>query len=85
MESNSIEEPKSTDIFIRPGHPDFLDLPWNYPLIKWSKHSSRLELLPAELSRHTVLFVNYDGLLFGKRTERCGSYRNRLHKKFRRN
>ncbi|MEQ8220666.1 MAG: DUF4032 domain-containing protein [Candidatus Eremiobacterota bacterium] len=55
---------KETDIFIRQGHPDFLDLPWTLPLVEWEKHCSRLEKLPCGLSRHTVVFVNYNGVLY---------------------
>jgi hypothetical protein len=47
-------------LFLRPGHPDFLDLPWERPLEEWVGHS-RLVEVPRGLSRHPVLFVNYDG------------------------
>ncbi len=46
-------------IFLRPGHPDFLDLPWEHPLAKWPQHSSRVADLPRGLSRHAVVFVRY--------------------------
>lgn len=49
---------------LRSGYPDFNDLPWSRPLQEWSEHSSRLENLPRGLSRHPVVFVNYDGVLF---------------------
>lgn len=49
---------------IRAGHPDFLDLPWNRPLEEWPQHSSRIEEAPRGLSRHPVVFVNYDGALY---------------------
>ncbi|MGE5222523.1 MAG: DUF4032 domain-containing protein [Omnitrophica WOR_2 bacterium] len=51
-------------ITIRPGFPDFLDLPWNHPLDEWKDYCSRLEEAPRGLSRHPVAFVNYDGVLY---------------------
>jgi len=52
------------DIVVRPGNPDFLDLPWGVPLSEWADHCSRLEEAPRGLSRHPVLFVNYNGVLY---------------------
>lgn len=49
---------------LRPGHPDFLDLPWDLPLSEWHDVCPRLEELPRGLSRHPVIFVNYAGILF---------------------
>jgi Domain of unknown function (DUF4032) len=46
----------------RPGHPDFLDLPWQLPLERWQ--SARLVEVPRGLSRHVVRFVDYDGVLY---------------------
>lgn len=43
---------------IAPGHPDFLDLPWERPLEQWD--SPRLIDLPKGISRHTVRFLTYD-------------------------
>jgi hypothetical protein len=51
-------------ISLRSGYPDFLDLPWNLPLASWKDICSRLEEVPRGLSRHPVVFVNYDGLLY---------------------
>lgn len=45
------------DLTIRPGHPDFLDLPWTEPLETWD--SPRLVDLPRGISRHVVRFVAY--------------------------
>jgi len=50
--------------FIRPAYPDFSDLPWSKPLQEWSDYCARLEDLPRGLSRHPVVFVNYDGKTF---------------------
>lgn len=46
---------------LRPGYPDFLDLPWRTPLKEWKGRTARLEELPAGESRHDVVFVNYSG------------------------
>ncbi len=45
---------------LRAGHPDFLDLPWDYPLEQWQRHTERWVDLPAGPSRHPVVFVHYD-------------------------
>ena len=44
---------------VRPGHPDFLDLPWHLPLAEWAGPCARVVQLPRGLSRHEVLFVSY--------------------------
>lgn len=51
-------------IALRPGYPDFLDLPWDLPLPDWPGHCPRLEELPRGLSRHPLQFVNYDGKVY---------------------
>ena len=56
--------PYPIEMIVRPGNPDFLDLPWSMPLAKWEGYCSRLEQVPKGLSRHPVLFVNYDGILY---------------------
>jgi hypothetical protein len=43
---------------IRPGHPDFLDLPWETRLAEWQ--SPRLVALAKGISRHEVRFLAYD-------------------------
>lgn len=48
----------------RPGHPDFRDLPWEHPLAEWSDLCPRLQEVQRGLSRHPVVFVNYDGSLY---------------------
>lgn len=62
-----------TEIKLRPGFPDFLDLPWDYPLEEWQGRCSRLEVVPRGLSRHPVLFVNYNGFLFALKQMRQGA------------
>jgi len=49
---------------ILPGYPDFGDLPWDTPLENWEGICTRLVEAPRGPGRHTVLFVNYDGVLF---------------------
>jgi hypothetical protein len=48
-----------TSIYVRPGHPDFLDLPWHLPLSRWGEECDRLVELERGLSRHVVQFVSY--------------------------
>ncbi len=43
---------------IRPGNPDFLDLPWEDPIDKWE--TDRLVDMPTGIHRHPVVFVAYD-------------------------
>jgi len=45
------------ELKIRPGHPDFLDLPWDRSLLEWDH--PRLVDIPKGISRHTVRFVQY--------------------------
>ena len=52
------------NITFRPGHPDFQDLPWNFPLIEWMHHCENFEEVPRGLSRHQVNFVNYSGIIY---------------------
>jgi hypothetical protein len=47
---------------IRAGHPDFLDLPWEHPLVEWD-HPRRL-VLPKGISRHEVRFFGYDSGIY---------------------
>jgi len=47
-------------IQVRPGHPDFLDLPWAASFDAWSEHTGRLVELERGLSRHLVVFVGYE-------------------------
>lgn len=45
-------------LIIRPGHPDFLDLPWGVRLAQWQ--NPRLLDLPKGISRHEVRFLSYE-------------------------
>src|SRR3954451_12670392 len=49
-------------LFARPGHPTFLDLPWEQPLADWEH--PRLVQVVRGISRHVVRFVDYDGRLY---------------------
>lgn len=44
-------------LIVRPGHPDFLDLPWRESVVTWQ--SPRLLALPKGISRHEVRFLAY--------------------------
>ena len=46
------------ELTVRPGNPDFLDLPWATPLGDWD--IEHLVELPKGISRHTVRFVAYE-------------------------
>ncbi len=50
--------------FIRQGYPDFLDLPWNKPLASWPEHCSYIVEVERGLSRHEVVFINYNNEIF---------------------
>ena len=58
----AVQTPHS--ISLRPGYTDFLDLPWGLPLSDWPEVTARLEEAARGVSRHPVLFVNYDGALY---------------------
>jgi hypothetical protein len=49
-------------LFARPGHPTFLDLPWDEPLEDW-RHERIVQIVRG-ISRHVVRFVDYDGELY---------------------
>jgi tRNA A-37 threonylcarbamoyl transferase component Bud32 len=42
---------------LRPGEPDFIDLPWHLPLAAWEGATDRLVEMERGLSRHEVVFV----------------------------
>ena len=52
------------DLSVQPGHPDFSDLPWSLNLGAWVSVCARLEAVPHGPSRHPVIFVNYDGVVY---------------------
>lgn len=49
---------------VRPGHPDFLDLPWDLPLARWAGRCPRVVEVSRGVSRHDVLFLQYDRALY---------------------
>jgi hypothetical protein len=49
-------------LLVRPGNPDFLDLPWDLPISEWSH--GRLVEMPSGIHRHPVVFVAYDEGVF---------------------
>ena len=49
-------------LLVRPGHPDFLDLPWSQPLDIWD--DDRCVNVAAGIHRHVVRFVDIEGVLY---------------------
>ncbi|MDQ7843367.1 MAG: DUF4032 domain-containing protein [Armatimonadota bacterium] len=49
---------------LRPGHPDFLDLPWHAPVEMWDGLSERIVRRPSGPSRHPVVFADYGGRVY---------------------
>jgi hypothetical protein len=47
---------------IRPGHPDFLDLPWEESVANWK--GGRAVDLPTGVHRHAIAFVSYEEGLY---------------------
>ena len=62
-----MSEPTRFQMLVRPGNPDFLDLPWRDPLDDWA--SDRLVEVTRGIHRHVVRFVSY-----GERLGHCRSY-----------
>lgn len=56
--------PGLASLDLRPGHPDFLDLPWALPLKEWAGRCPRIVQLQRGLSRHEVLFVSYGAAVY---------------------
>ena len=56
--------PLPLNISLRPGNPDFLDLPWDFTLSEWSGRCRYLEEVPQGLSRHPVVFINVSGTIY---------------------
>jgi hypothetical protein len=51
-------------IHVRPGNPDFLDLPWDTELARWPQACGRSVELQRGLSRHEVQFVSYGTAMY---------------------
>lgn len=49
---------------LRPGHPDFLDLPWRTPLADWRDACTSVVDVQRGLSRHEVQFVSYGSAIY---------------------
>jgi Domain of unknown function (DUF4032)/Lipopolysaccharide kinase (Kdo/WaaP) family len=54
--------PARLQLVARTGHPDFLDLPWDVPLARWT--NERLFNVVAGIHRHVVRFVAYEERLY---------------------
>ena len=50
------------EIVTKQGHPDFLDLPWEQPLVEWDH--PRLVKMAHGISRHIVRFVRFDDRVY---------------------
>jgi hypothetical protein len=61
------------NIYLRAGYPDFSDLPWDRSLSQWEGACPRLEEAPRGLTRHTVVYVNYDGILYALKEMPAGN------------
>lgn len=46
------------ELHIRPGNPDFLDLPWEQPILDWD--DTHLVDMPTGIHRHPVVFVAFE-------------------------
>ncbi len=55
--SGTGQNPVMSEFTIRPGHPDFLDLPWDTSIVDWDV--SHMISLPKGISRHEVRFFQY--------------------------
>lgn len=49
---------------IRPGYPDFLELPWQRPLSQWRTEGAPVEDLPIGICRHPVIFLRVQEQLY---------------------
>src|SRR5215510_7059966 len=57
-------EPGLISLSVRPGQPDSIDLPWRLPLAEWAGACARVVEIERGLSRHEVVFVEYDAKLY---------------------
>lgn len=51
-------------IQLRHESPDFLDLPWDLPLLEWKDCCSDIIDVPHGISRHPVIFIRYQETLY---------------------
>jgi hypothetical protein len=49
---------------ILPDNPNFTHLPWEFPFDKWPDLDQCIEEIQHGLSRHPIVFANYDGSLY---------------------
>jgi tRNA A-37 threonylcarbamoyl transferase component Bud32 len=57
-------EPGLVALSVREGHPAFIDLPWDVPLAEWPGRCDRLVEIERGLSRHDVVFIEYDSKVY---------------------
>jgi len=62
---NTSNEQWIESTFIKSGYPDFRNLPWDVPFNTWDASiCNSLVTVPMGVSRHPVLFVNFDGDIY---------------------
>lgn len=62
---NTSNEQWAESTFIKSGYPNFRNLPWDVPFTTWDASiCSSLVTVPTGVSRHPVLFVNFDGDIY---------------------
>jgi hypothetical protein len=59
------------EIVTKQGHPDFLDLPWDVPLVDWDH--PRLVKMAHGISRHVVRFVRFDDRVYALKATSTGA------------
>jgi hypothetical protein len=77
IEGQSVPQPeRRIDLTLRSEYLDnsviFMDLPWDLPMKNWEGNSNRLEDAPRGISRHPLVFVNYDGALYAMKEMPAG-------------
>lgn len=51
-------------LITRSDRPDLSDLPWDVPITQWAEKDPRMEEVTTGLTRHPVVFPNFDGELY---------------------
>jgi hypothetical protein len=51
-------------LVVNEGFPDFLDLPWDFPMSEWPSICHNISDAPRGISRHIVVFLNYANDLY---------------------
>jgi len=62
--NNAAQQAGLIALHARPGHPDFLDLPWHVPLARWHEHTPRIVAVERGICRHDVVFADCGGAIY---------------------